>query len=140
MTISGKQVLAGIAVLVVAAVAARAIVLIGPPGEERSRRLDQRRVVDLTAVGSGVTAYWRAHGRLPASIDEAASESGIADAFPRDPVTGAPYGYGAIDDKSYELCAAFDLASNPGTGGQEWAHGAGRRCFRRTLPDLRIVP
>jgi hypothetical protein len=43
-------------------------------------------------------------------------------------VTGAPYGYRVLDDKSYELCATFDRES-PREARNRWAHGAGMRCF-----------
>ena len=138
--LTGTRVLAAVVVLAVVAVVATGIVLIGPPGEERGRRLDQRRVNDLTSIGYAVTRYWQTNKRLPESIEEMARESGIADPFSRDPISGEPYSYRQFDSTSYELCATFNAASASGTGGDPWSHGAGRRCFRRTLADPRNVP
>ena len=105
--------------------------MLGPPGEERARRLDQRRVRELQMIGLGVDGYWTTKGHLPASMEEVSKESGGVSFSTSDPVTGAPYGYRVVDERNYELCATFDRASSPRPTPNRWTHGAGMRCFTR---------
>jgi len=135
----GRILAAGAAVVVVAAVAG-GVVLIGPPAEERVRRLDEQRVRDLELIQNGVRTFAAQNTRLPASFDEMTGQSGASEAFPRDPGGGAPYEYRRVDETTYELCATFDRSSAPRSGGGPWAHGPGRRCFRRTPPTFRNAP
>jgi hypothetical protein len=128
---AGKHVLVGITVVVVVTAVVIGIVMLGPPGEERARRLDQRRARDLQGIGLGVDAYWTIKGRLPASLEEVSKEAGVASFSASDPVTGAPYSYRVVGDQNYELCATFDRASSPRSAGDLWTHGAGMRCFTR---------
>lgn len=132
---------------------------IGSPFRERLRRFDERRTQDLQSLQWQVVSFWQQKDRLPASLDELRDDiSGFAP--PSDPETGAPYGYRALGDLSFELCAAFKTTSDaPGRGGDRWtgpsyapqigiapvpakpadswSHGAGRVCFERTIdPEL----
>lgn len=124
----GERVLAGVTVVAVAAAVIAGVVMIGPPAEERARRLDQQRVDSLEGLARVVDSYWVSKGP-PASLDEIARQSG-ADLSMRDPVTGVPYGYRVVGE-SYELCATFDRASAQRYAGDIWMHGPGPRCFTR---------
>jgi hypothetical protein len=130
-TPAGRNVLVGVTIVTVVATVITAIVMLGPPGEERARRLDGRRARELQGISAGVDAYWMSTGRLPGSLDEISKQSGAPGLPAKDPVTGAPYGYRVVDEKSYELCATFDRVSNQQFGGDLWMHGAGNRCFTR---------
>jgi len=125
--VAGRHVLVGAIVLVVAAVIFGAFVTLGPPSEERARRIDGRRIGALSQLSSSVRQYHRRHTLLPAAIEERAREPGVQ-LESRDPVSGEPYAYRAIDDASYELCAQFDRPSEDGAL-ELWTHGAGRQCF-----------
>ena len=138
--LTGTHILVALTAAIVVAAVATGIVLIGPPGDERARRLDERRVRDLTTIANGVNSYSLTNTRLPASLAEVVGQLAGVDAYPRDPVSGEPYGYRPVDEKSYELCATFDRTAGPQFGDEAWAHGAGRRCFRRTPPMLRNAP
>lgn len=122
--------LLSVAVVVVSVVVG--LTLIRSPGEERERRVDDRRVSELRSIAAAVDLYWTREGRLPASLDElrAAQLGGL---HYEDPETLRPYGYRILGEKGYELCAEF--ARNPAQDrrrpqGDFWAHGAGRQCFR----------
>jgi hypothetical protein len=121
---------AAAAVLVVAA-AAGGLFLLGGRGEERERRLDDRRVEALEAIGRAVDLYWTRNGRLPDGLREIPAEAADREAF-TDPVSGQPYAYRVVDDRTYELCGTFDRdATNGNRGsGSFWSHGAGRHCFQ----------
>ena len=87
---SGKRLLAVVLTVIVTAAVVTGIVIIGSPMEERTRRLDTRRVQDLQQISQSVQVYHSRHQRTPASLDELSKEPGLA-GVPRDPVTGEPY-------------------------------------------------
>lgn len=130
---SRDRIAAGAATVVVAAAVAAGVFLLRAPSEERTLRLDERRVADLTALSSAVDVYWARQQRLPASLEELASEPvGRLDLV--DPVTRTPYEYRLLDERAYEVCATFErdsAASDRGVPLRTWAHRAGRQCFRR---------
>jgi len=117
----------GVASLAVVASVAAGIYLMRSPSEERTLRLDQRRVADLMALSAAVDVYWTRHKSLPGSLNELRSEPVGAVEW-RDPESGALYEYQPLAERSYEVCATFDRDSAArGT----WAHRAGRQCFPR---------
>ena len=132
---SGTRLLAAILVLVVTGAVIAGIVVIGPPSEERTRRLDDRRVEDLRRISSSARVYYTRRQRLPASLDELAAEPGIAFA-PQDPQTGEPYGYRTLDSERYEVCAVFERTAAGERAAGFWSHGAGRQCFTLKAEDI----
>jgi hypothetical protein len=125
--VSGKRVLAAVLVLVVALVVIRGIMIIGSPSEERTRRMDSRRVDDLQRISSAIEVYHRRHQRLPGSLEQLAKEPGL-EPVARDPVTNQPYSYRAVDATRYEVCGTFDRETSDRRA-DFWAHGAGEQCF-----------
>jgi hypothetical protein len=99
--------------------------LIGPPADERARRLDGRRENDLRQLRLAIDLYWTRNNRLPASLDELATEAGTT-IYSRDPETGQPYEYSVKPPDQYELCATFARES---AGRHFWSHHVGHRCF-----------
>jgi hypothetical protein len=126
--VTGKRTLAIVLVLVVAAAVTTGIVIIGSPGEERTRRLDDRRVEDLQRISSAIEVYHKRHSGVPGSLDELSKEPGLS-LVPRDPVTGQAYGYRTFNANSYELCGAFDRDTADMRAADFWSHGTGTQCF-----------
>lgn len=128
--LSGRTLLgAFIAVLAVVAIGV-ALRQVGSPAEARLRRLDERRVSDLDEIAGSLDRFWTASQRLPASLEEAARGGGAS--VPRDPETGEPYAYRAVDDRRYEICATFARSSNEVPAMHQppfRAHASGRQCF-----------
>ena len=124
---TGKRTLAIVLVIVVGAAVTTGIVIIGSPGEERTRRLDTRRVEDLQAISSAIEVFHKRHQQVPGSLDELSKEGGLS-VIPRDPVTGQSYGYRTFNANSYELCSAFDRETADARA-DFWSHGAGTQCF-----------
>jgi hypothetical protein len=120
------------AIIFVAIVIVASFRVMGTPGEQRLRRLDERRTDDLNRVSEAIQLYWTRHQRLPASLDEVERDQN-ADVARRDPVTQQPYEYRVDGAKAYSLCAQFDRPSlrDAGYYATTWAHGAGRQCFGR---------
>jgi hypothetical protein len=126
--VTGKRALATVLVIVVGAAVTAGIVIIGSPGEERTRRLDARRVDDLQRISSAVEVYHQRHQGVPASLEELSKEPGLS-TIPRDPVSGLPYGYRTFNANSYELCGVFDRETADIRAVSFWTHGAGTQCF-----------
>jgi hypothetical protein len=132
--VTGKRALVAVLMIVVAAAVTTGIVIIGSPSEERTRRLDARRVEDLQRISGAVEVYHTRHGRVPSSLEELSKEPGLS-AIPRDPVTGQPYAYRSSAATTYELCGVFDRETANGRGSADfWSHGVGRQCF---MPEVK---
>lgn len=104
----------------------------GKPHTERERKLDAVRVDALRGLSQAVWNHRLRNGALPPSLGALTPPGGRP--YPAtDPVRLETYGYAALDDSTYELCATFDQPSelDPArTVHDPWAHSAGRRCFR----------
>lgn len=127
------------AILAVVVTLVAAFLVMRSPSEERMRRLDQRRVDELTTLQQAVEAYVRKHDRLPADLDAAADGFAVSR---NDPVTGQPYEYAVVDARTYRLCAVFETTAEGGMATArlfQWAHGAGRHCFERVAPEGRAA-
>jgi hypothetical protein len=132
MVVSGRAVILGVAIAVVLGAIVAGLIIVGSPGKERMRRLDERRVRDLVGITRAVNGHWARNARLPSSLDELLG-SPSADVENRDPLTGQPYVYTVVGGKTYELCADFQRDSRETDSnffGRFWSHGAGRRCYR----------
>lgn len=123
------------AVVVVVGALAGGFYLIGPPAEERARRIDEQRVMHLQRLRLAIDLYWTRHARPPATLEELAKEAGTS-IYGTDPETGEAYAYAVTGSDRYELCAVFARASEP--GGDFWTHPSGRHCYAITAK--RITP
>jgi hypothetical protein len=117
------------------------VAVVGSPGTERTRKLDERRVQELQAIESSLDRLClgphdvREEGPphalvtpLPANL--AVLAVAATDRRPSivDPGSGAPYEYKVTGPSSFELCATFDRARNEDDG-PRWNHPAGQHCF-----------
>lgn len=141
---AGTTVFIGVGVAVVVAAVVAGLMVLPTPGEERSRRLDERRVEDLRGITRAMDLYWTRHGRLPTSLAELSAESDVT-VSTHDPSTGQDYDLRPQDAATYELCADFEQASavsgdpagNPRDMSEDfWSHGVGRRCFRLETQEV----
>jgi hypothetical protein len=120
--------------------------LVGTPQHARRMEIDTRRVRMVEAVASQVDAYYDKARALPPSLDSLMAVARWNAADVRDPVTSEPYGYSVLDSTHYQLCATFDTADSTGAsewtmrGTGFWAHGAGRHCWRLTVPTSAVPP
>lgn len=146
-----KTVAIAVSVVMLAAVVAGLFVA-GSPSQERARQYDQRRVSDLQTAANAIDQYWTRTKKLPESLEELTGKREYYVSSILDPRTGDPYGYRATGEKTYELCATFELEdvadealAKPRSpypypeGTDFWRHGAGRVCFSfeaQTIPGL----
>jgi hypothetical protein len=129
-----QLILATVTVAVVTSVIG-ALLLVGPPSEQRRRRLDARRVQDLQRFAAAVDSYWAHQRSLPVSA-EAVEKQFLADPV-QDPESGMPYGYRVTGEKSFEVCATFATRSTeefllppePKSRFGTWTHDRGTWCF-----------
>ena len=139
MTWSRAQVAGTVVTVAVTAAIIGGIFLLGSPLEERERRLDERRVQDLTGIAVAVDVYWTRNAKLPASLEALRTETG-ANITIADPVTEAIYEFRPLEGAKYELCATFEgesADSDRGFNVSFWSHRAGRQCFQRAAEDVR---
>jgi hypothetical protein len=131
----------GVAIAVVVGVGAAVatgLKVLGSPAEARARKLDEQRVSDLQQLANTLDSYRTRHGHLAESTEVAAREFDLVVVL-RDPLTNQRYDYRILSQRSYELCADFQRASQldprfPHVG--FWSHGAGHHCFEITAREL----
>lgn len=112
--------------------------VVGSPLNERVKRFDARRVNDLTALQYEIINYWQAKAKLPDTLAAVKDDiRGVS--VPSDPETSIAYEYAVTRSNQFSLCATFARASDTNMPNDEWAHGAGRTCFTRTI-DKDLYP
>ena len=135
IAVAGRPLLVAAFVVVVLAAIVAGLVLIGPRGEERARRIDERRVEDLRRITAAARLFHMRHDRLPPALSSMASEPGVSlDLL--DPVSGEAYLYRMVGSDRYEICAVFDRESDEARPGF-WSHGAGEHCFTLGATETR---
>ncbi len=111
-------------------------ILLDPPGVQRQRKMDARRIEDLSSLQRATEEYWNRHKVLPTDLATLGTEPGLRVPV-TDPDTGSPYVYEVTGPKAYRLCAVFARDSSERAAGLyysvTWAHGAGRHCFDLTI-------
>ena len=118
----------GAVIAVVAAAVVAGLVLIGSPAEQRKQRFDERRAQDLASISLQIRSYWKMHGALPPGLDSLPPSGSRGH---RDPRTGQPYEYAALEGARYRLCADFETEASEEYPVQlEFGrHGKGHTCF-----------
>ncbi|HEX2466172.1 MAG TPA: hypothetical protein VHR17_16235 [Thermoanaerobaculia bacterium] len=130
MTGAGRVAFAAAAAVAVIGAVVAGLIVLGPPREQRARRLDDRRLDDLREIAGAVDLHWTRDGRLVASLEEVKME--LRPSSDRDPETGEPYVYEPLGADRYRLCATFSGATPTEAyrpRSEFWTHGAGRHCF-----------
>jgi hypothetical protein len=131
---NGHRLAGVLGIAAVVAVVAAALWSIGSPSEQRLRRFDERRVMDVTQLSQ--TVYWHhnEYHALPASAAELVNGRRLT-RLPLDPSTEEPYEYRVTGERKFEVCAVFDRASPPEDAKDFWYHDVGRRCFEFDVPE-----
>ena len=104
------------------------LALSGSPGEQRLKRLDERRIFDLTHLARALDAYWEDHERLPPDV-KSLMDGRVLSRIPTDPATDRMYEYHVDEPRRYRLCANFDRPSSEKEARGFWAHPDGRQCY-----------
>ena len=135
MSATRGRLLLGIGVAAAIGAIVAGVMVAGTPAKTRMQRLDVIRARQLQAIANSIDQYWRREEHLPASLFEL-RDNPQTQVNIEDPVTANPYQYRVIDERSYELCAVFDLVSperKPDRYGPWW-HEAGRHCYTLYAP------
>lgn len=105
----------------------------GSPMVQRLITQDNRRVRDLHLLSQRVNTAYQAMN--PKSLPRTPNTG-------QDPFTKKPYEYTRSEGPQYEICATFDLASQPlpTTAEDRWAHPAGRHCYTLSAEDPMPYP
>ncbi len=153
--------------VITAALVAWAFFLVDTPGAARARTADLERMQDMNAVARRVDCHRTYFGETPISLeamDAALQERterlpaapGCAVDTPRDPATGALYGYARLEGDAFRICATFargwpdgDEARQPTRSAYavdgrrrnlEKPAGAGETCFDLEAIDFDAAP
>lgn len=124
--------------VVVFAIIVAGLVASGSPLEERTRQRDKTRGNNLSLIQSQITNYWGAKNKLPDSLDILKDPTRYV-FVPVDPSTGKQYGYEKTGDKTFRLCADFEMKGSGMAYSENisWDHEKGHVCFDRSIdPDF----
>ena len=105
-------VLGGVGVILVVAAISYSFSVMGSPAKQRSLRLDDRRVNDLTSIQYQVINFWQQKEKLPKDLTEMVNPlTGYSLPVPPEFEKGEKYEYTVLDVKAlkFELCATFAL-------------------------------
>lgn len=123
-----------------------AFTITGSPFEQRSRKLDQKRVADITDLSRAVEDYYRENNKLPEKLREASKnlyrQNRQTDV--KDPETNQEYEYSTTGFTTYKICAEFATASDQEIDrldyyyDKKFEHPKGHYCFDLEVPDWLI--
>lgn len=149
--ITGFRVFQAIVLITITSACIVGFFVVGPPSEERARRMDTQRVNDLQQVTSAVDQFYNQtnYQRLPTSLEELRGAQNVYLASIRDPQTKEPYQYNTINALSYSLCATFETPVDTSKqepsythmpGNTFWDHPAGEKCYTLKVNVYPVQP
>ncbi len=151
-----RKVFSIVSAMLVLASIVTAFIAVGSPFTQRQRTLDLQRIYDLQNIQSQVIGYWQRKGLLPENL-AALKDPLSSSLIPAMDQEGKMYTYERTGEKSFALCAEFDLPGSdmngrvtpsdiahfsPGTYpniNQNWLHSSGHVCFPRAI-DTQLYP
>jgi hypothetical protein len=122
---TGNKLLAAVVTTIVVGAVITAIVLLDPPGVQRQRKMDSRRIEDLMSIQRATEEYWTRHKVLPPDLATLGKEPGLL-VPANDPETGAPYASDFARTTAERAATPIYLI--------QWSHGAGRHCLDLKIP------
>jgi type II secretory pathway pseudopilin PulG len=134
---TGGRIVAIAATAAVLAAIVAGLILTGLPGSQRELRLDEQRVADLRRLANSISRYYDDTGRLPDRLDSLVDGRTLTQ-LPRDPTTGAPYGYATADTAQFRLCAEFARGVEAYDADDFWSHDSGFKCFEFDFTGRRL--
>jgi len=139
---SARRVFAAASISLAAAVLIASFFYVESPAEARARRHDQLIIEDLSAIDSALNSYYYEKKQLPPDLVALDKRSYLYLAKARREKIFTAYEYRALDEKSFELCADFLMASAEVNSARadyfdpRWEHAAGRQCFTAAINIL----
>ena len=122
--------------------------VLGSPATQRLYKYDNQKVNELMSINSEIMNYYNNKGVLPRNLADITA--GAYYIIVTDSQTSKPYEYEKKREKTYNLCALFNKASNEKDKlnsavsfpyGVSWTHPAGRYCFTQTVnPNMYSKP
>jgi hypothetical protein len=119
------------------------IFLAGSPGTQRALQSDKLRESHLQQISFSLDEYWARNQKLPETLEDLLNSRYYFVESIADPITKDPYVYTVLEEKQYELCAVFDLASQESSArlrfpSKVWGHGAGEICFELEVQPRKV--
>lgn len=148
---SQRKLWASVSGILVLATIVVGFTVIGSPKTQRLLRIDEQKVNDLQSIQWQIVNYWQGKQKLPQTLNDL-NETISGFVPPTDTDRGIPYVYQVTAEKTFKLCAEFNLASRNTTSSingaarpiqigldENWQHGPGRVCFDRSI-DPQLYP
>lgn len=113
---------------------------IGSPSEQRLRKLDNQKIQSIENIRAVLDQYYLTNKKLPQDLTELNSLKYNGANFV-DQQTQKNFGYKAIDDTNYQLCATFNLSNyswdyrkkyNRTVQSSDYSHPSGDYCYDLT--------
>ncbi len=129
--------------------------IIGSPQSMRDIRYDQDKISGLRSIQRQIISFYQQKGELPLKLEDL-EDPLVGFNLPKDSQTEKSYKYEVVEGLTFKLCADFNKESRgyeediekliqlDGNSlnfrrvfdDENWAHGAGEVCFKRTIdPD-----
>ena len=121
------------------------IFLAGSPAAQRALQSDKVRESHLQQISFSIDEYWARNQKLPETLEDLlGSRYSFVESI-SDPITKVPYPYMVLEEKQYELCAVFDLASTEKSTRlhfslKAWEHEVGETCFELEIQPRQAPP
>lgn len=129
-------------VLIIAALIS-AFVFVESPAETRKIKYDAKIIENFNQIDSGINEYYRLNKKLPDNLDILLKETTfLREENLLDPVSKKKFDYKVADEKTYELCATFMIASKDYENrvdyylDKRWGHNAGYQCLKQKVSAL----
>lgn len=133
----GLRALLAIVTMIILAAIITGFFFIGSPSEQRLRRIDEQKIQSLQTIQIDIETYWYSNKKLPRALTELKGTKYTSNGL-TDPQTNKAYEYKLTDEKHYQLCAEFNLASYSWDFSRKyaqtlpensWGHSSGKYCF-----------
>lgn len=119
------------------------------PTQARNRKLDEAIISDFNNISTAIENYYQDNKKLPNNLNGLKEDSNFLTGDDiKDPIDGQEYEYKIIDDKTYELCAAFRISNKDESEikneysasaynySEFYLHDSGYQCLKNTINVL----
>ena len=149
LTSMSRKVWLSVAVVIILGSIIWGFSVLGSPRTQRLIKYDTQKANDLQNIQYQIINYWQNKGTLPNNLGDL-NDSISGYVAPTEPDRGLPYVYEKTGNKTFKLCAEFNLDSNPKNqlvnrntpmmySNEIWTHKKGQTCFDKTI-DEQIYP
>lgn len=116
------------------------VLFVESPFETRKRKFDNLITNKFQKIDRSINEYYNFEKKLPKTLDDLIEETEYLDQEDViDEARGEQFDYKIIEERKYEICANFNLASKEGKNYylDEWKHEAGYQCLKKRIVEYK---